>query len=88
MVVASTYQSAPLMLWYCLIQALHTYVYPYFASHFGKQLRVLDHSFLVSTPMGESLCIQSVFRSCVVSVNEVDTLADLTLLEMIDLMSS
>ena len=57
---------------------------PYFASRFGKQPVMLDQPFWVSTPMGEPLPVQLMFPSCIVSVNGVDTLADLMLLEMVD----
>ena len=43
---------------------------------------MLDHPFWVS--MGEHLNVQLMFPSCIVSVNGVDTLADLMLLEMVD----
>ena len=62
----------------------HSYVSPYFASHFGKQLVMLDNPFWVSTPMGEPLIVQLMLPLCVVNVNGVDTLADLMLLEMMD----
>ena len=62
----------------------HSYVSPYFASRFGKQPSMLNHLFWVSTPMGEPLNVQLMFPSCIVSVNGVDTLADLMLLEMVD----
>ena len=62
----------------------HSYVSPYFAFHFCKQPVMLDHPFWVNTLMGESLMFQLMFLSCIVSVNEVGTLADLMLLEMMD----
>ena len=72
-------------LMYCLIQALHIHMCPpYFASHFDEQLLILDHLFWVSTLMGESLMVQLIFPSCVISVNGVDTPTDLILLEMMD----
>ena len=61
-----------------------SYVSPYFASCFGKQPVMLNHPFWVSTPMGEPLNVQLMFPSWIVSVNGVDALADLTLLEMVD----
>ena len=61
----------------------YSYVSLYFASHFGKQPVMLDHSFWVSTPMGETLNVQLMFPSYIVSVNGVDTLANLMLLEIV-----
>ena len=62
----------------------YSYISPYFASRFSEPPTRLDSPFLVSTPMGQSLIVQVVFRSCVVSVCGIDTLVDLMLLEMID----
>ena len=62
----------------------HSYVSPYFASHFNQQPVLLDHLFWVGTPMGESLMVQLIFPSYSVSINGVDTIANLLLLEMMD----
>ena len=62
----------------------HSYMSQYFVSHFGRQLVILDHLFCVSTPTGECLMVLMMFLSYIVSVNGVDTLADLMLLEMMD----
>nr|XP_025678831.1 uncharacterized protein LOC112778757 [Arachis hypogaea] len=59
----------------------YSYVSPYLASHFDKQPELLSHPFHVGTPLGVSMVVGVVYRSCVVRINMVDTLADLILLE-------
>ena len=63
---------------------MQSYVSPYFASNFVEQPILLDHLVWISTLMRESLMVQLVFQPCVVSINGVNTLADLMVLEMID----
>ena len=64
--------------------SMHSYMSSYFVSRFGGQLVILDHLFCVSTPTGECLIVLLMFPSYIISVNGVDTLADLMLLEMMD----
>ena len=45
---------------------------------------MLDHPFLVSTLIGESLMVQFMFPLCIVGVNGFETIANLMLLEMMD----
>ncbi|XP_052113917.1 uncharacterized protein LOC110278045 [Arachis duranensis] len=59
----------------------YSYVSPYLASRFDKQPKLLSHPFHVGTPLGVSTMVRVVFRSCVVRINTVETLADLILLE-------
>ena len=56
----------------------------FFVSHFGKSPVSINHPFGVSMETEEALLVQLVFKSCVVSVNGMDTLVDLILLEMIE----
>ena len=65
-------------------RSMHSYVFLYFASLFSEPPTKLASSFWVGTSMGQSLIVQVVFRSCVVSVCGINTLVDLMLLEMID----
>ena len=62
----------------------HSYMSSYFAFHFSGQPMILDHPFWVSTPMGKSLMVQLIFPPCIVSVIGMDTLANLLLLEVFD----
>lgn len=64
--------------------SMHSYTSPYFASSFSEQPVMLDHPFWVNTLIGESLMIQLLFQSCIVSMDGVDTLANLMLLEIIE----
>ncbi|XP_072064475.1 uncharacterized protein [Arachis hypogaea] len=59
----------------------YSYVSPHLASRFDKQHELLSHPFHVGTPLGVSMVVRVVFRSCVVRINTVETLADLILLE-------
>ncbi|XP_072081185.1 uncharacterized protein [Arachis hypogaea] len=59
----------------------YSYVSPHLASRFDKQPELLSHSFHVGTPLGVSTVVRVVFRSCVVRINAIETLADLILLE-------
>ena len=45
---------------------------------------MLDPPFWVNTLMGESLMAQLMLQLCIVSVNGIDMLANLMLLEMMD----
>nr|XP_033509854.1 uncharacterized protein LOC117274634 [Nicotiana tomentosiformis] len=64
--------------------ATHSYVSSYFALRFGSQPELLNDPFLVSTPVGESLLAEYVYRACRIRVEGRDTLADLIVLDMID----
>ena len=55
-----------------------------FASRFGKSPVLLNHPFWVSTLTEGALLVQLMFKSCVVSMNSMDTLANLMLLEMVE----
>lgn len=65
-------------------ESTHSYVSPQFAKHYASNLDKLDDAFLVATPMGESLLVEYVYRSCEVFVAGRDTLVDLTILDMIN----
>ena len=62
----------------------HSYVSPYFATQFGKQPVLLDHPFHVSTPVGDSLLVEYVFKSYLITVDGRETVADLIVLDMLD----
>ena len=57
---------------------------PLFASRLGEPLVLLYPPFWVSTPTEGALLVQSVFKSYVISMNRMDTLTNLMLLEMVD----
>ncbi|XP_070017017.1 uncharacterized protein [Nicotiana sylvestris] len=61
-----------------------SYVTPYFAINLGLEPEQLSESFLVSTPIGESVKVTRVYRGCIVSVQGRNTKADLIELEMVD----
>lgn len=60
----------------------HSYVLTLFAKYFTKELIKLERPFLVSTSMGETLLVELGYRSYGVSVEEIDTVVDLMLLDM------
>ncbi|XP_070056831.1 uncharacterized protein [Nicotiana tomentosiformis] len=57
----------------------HSYVSSYFILRFSRQPELLNDPFLVSTPVGESLLAEYVYRACQIQVEGRDTLADLIL---------
>jgi len=63
----------------------YSYVSSLFAKKFSRDPEMLDREVIVSTPMGDSLCVKYVYKSCPVVVQGREMLADLMVLEMIDL---
>ncbi|XP_070005608.1 uncharacterized protein [Nicotiana sylvestris] len=71
---------------YALIDPASTlsYVTPFVAMEFGKELEQLHEPFSVSTPVGGSILATRIYRRCVVTVCGRDTRADLIELGMVD----
>ncbi|XP_075101186.1 uncharacterized protein LOC142176769 [Nicotiana tabacum] len=61
-----------------------SYISPFIASKWDREPELLHKSFEVSTPMGESVVVRRVYRSCDVKIHDRHTLADLHELEMVD----
>ncbi|XP_075076642.1 uncharacterized protein LOC142163271 [Nicotiana tabacum] len=59
-----------------------SYISPFVASKWDREPKLLQQSFEVSTPMGESVVVRRVYRSCDVKIHDRHTLADLHELEM------
>ena len=62
----------------------HSHVSIYFASRFRGPPEPLDQPFWFDTLMGESLLVNFVYRSCVVTVNGKDFIVDLIVLDLVD----
>ncbi|XP_070041226.1 uncharacterized protein [Nicotiana tomentosiformis] len=66
----------------------HSCTYSYVSSYFARYLDMpndsLDMLFYVSTPVGDSIMVDYVYRSCVVTIRGNETKVDLLLLSMID----
>ena len=62
----------------------YSYVSTYFASDIEGVCEPLDVPICVSTPVGESLVVDRVYRGCVVVFEGRETQADLILLDMLD----
>ncbi|XP_070018135.1 uncharacterized protein [Nicotiana sylvestris] len=62
----------------------HSYMSTYFALRFSRHPKLLNDPFLVSTPVGESLLAEYVYRACLIRVEGRDTLDDLIVLDMIN----
>ncbi|XP_070032522.1 uncharacterized protein [Nicotiana tomentosiformis] len=59
--------------------------YSYVSSYFASHLSVRHDSLVsVSTLTGDSIVVDWVYRSCVVTINDFDTIVDLLLLNMVD----
>ncbi|XP_070032780.1 uncharacterized protein [Nicotiana tomentosiformis] len=61
-----------------------SYVTPYVATSFGIESEQLHEPFSVSTPVGQSIMAVKIYRDCVVTVRDQDTMDDLIELGMID----
>ncbi|XP_070017218.1 uncharacterized protein [Nicotiana sylvestris] len=61
-----------------------SYISPFVANKWDREPELLHKSFEVSTPMGESVIVRRVYRSCDVKIHDRHTLADLHELEMVD----
>ncbi|XP_049390047.1 uncharacterized protein LOC125854509 [Solanum stenotomum] len=61
-----------------------SYVSVYFAPRLGMRSESLAEPVHVSTPVGESLVVDQILRSCLVTIQGCDTRVDLILLVMVD----
>ncbi|XP_070045198.1 uncharacterized protein [Nicotiana tomentosiformis] len=71
---------------YALIDPCSTlsYVTPYVAMEFGIEQEQLHEPFSISTPVGESIVVVRVYRDCVVTACDRDTMADFIELGIVD----
>ena len=60
------------------------FVNPYIAMNYDILPKQLFESFSVSTPVGECILDERVYRDCTISINHKSTLTDLVELDMID----
>ncbi|XP_070039765.1 uncharacterized protein [Nicotiana tomentosiformis] len=61
-----------------------SYVTPYVAMEFGIELEQLYEPFSVSTSVGESILVARVYRDCVVTLRDRNTVSDFIELRMVD----
>ena len=61
-----------------------SYVYSTFANGLNLHCELLDMPICVSTPVGEFVIVEKVYRSCLVTFVGSNTLVDLVVLEMVD----
>ncbi|KAH0679012.1 hypothetical protein KY284_020097 [Solanum tuberosum] len=61
-----------------------SFVTPYVAMNFDVHPEQLLEPFSVSTPVGESILAERVYRDCTISVNHKSTMANLVELDMVD----
>ncbi|XP_070010305.1 uncharacterized protein [Nicotiana sylvestris] len=62
----------------------YSYVSSYLSLHLGVSRDSLSSPIYVSTPMGDSLIVDHVYRSCLIDHSGFETRADLLLLSMVD----
>ncbi|WP_368738576.1 hypothetical protein [Corynebacterium parakroppenstedtii] len=62
----------------------YSYVSSYFSSDFDLLCDCMPIPIHVSTPVGEPLVVDRVYRSCLVSLAGYDTWVDMIILEMVD----
>ena len=65
-------------------RSTHFYMSSYFSLRYGRQPEILNHHFLVYTPVGNSLFVKYEHRDCYIRVEGRDTQAKLIVLDMID----
>ncbi|KAH0776360.1 hypothetical protein KY290_007771 [Solanum tuberosum] len=61
-----------------------SFVTPYVANKFDALPERLGEPFCISTPIGESILVERVYRDCPVSINHKSTMAVLVELDMVD----
>ena len=61
-----------------------SYVSSAFATGLNLNCEFLDMPIRVSTPVGESVIVEKVYRSCLVTFVGINTHVDLVILEMVD----
>ncbi|XP_060216698.1 uncharacterized protein LOC132644138 [Lycium barbarum] len=61
----------------------YSYVSPFYAACLERVLDYIDAPFLVSTPVGESIVVDRVYRDCIVSIQSTETLVNLHELQMV-----
>ncbi|KAJ1431582.1 Retrotransposon gag domain [Sesbania bispinosa] len=64
--------------------ATHSFVSLSFATQLGKSPSSLDETLAVTTPVGEILLADCVYRSCVISIGGKELFANLIALDMVD----
>ncbi|XP_070022984.1 uncharacterized protein [Nicotiana sylvestris] len=62
----------------------YSYLSSYFASYLGMPRDSLSAHVYVSTPVGDSIIVDRVYRSCAVIIGTLDTSVDLLQLDMVD----
>ncbi|XP_070045998.1 uncharacterized protein [Nicotiana tomentosiformis] len=62
----------------------YSYVSSYFASYLVVPNDSLSASVCVSTPMGDSVMVDHIYHSCVVTIGSLETSVDLLFLDMVD----
>ncbi|XP_070024834.1 uncharacterized protein [Nicotiana sylvestris] len=62
----------------------YSYVSSYFAPYLGVAQDSLSSRVYVSTPVGDSLAVDRIYRSCLVTIHGFETKADLLLLHTVD----
>lgn len=62
----------------------HSFISPCFASRLGKDRVMREEQLVVSTPLRDVFVAEWEYRSCVVWVNDKDTLVNLVVLKTLD----
>lgn len=65
-------------------ESTYSYISSYYALWLDLISDLLSVPWRISTPLGDSLVMDRVFISCVVIVSDVDTYADLIILDMLN----
>ncbi|XP_070014510.1 uncharacterized protein [Nicotiana sylvestris] len=64
--------------------SVYSYVSFYFASYLVVSHDSLNAPIYVSTPVGDSIIVDRVYHSCVLTIGSLETSVDLLLLDMVD----
>lgn len=62
----------------------YSHVSPYFALFLERRIETLIKPYIITTPVGETLLVDKVYKECVISVQGKDTIVYLHVLPIID----
>ena len=63
----------------------HSFISSTTASHLHQSPGVLEKDLVVSTPLGECVIVQTVYRDCAIQINTVEFPADLIVFPLLEL---
>lgn len=62
----------------------HSFIMEYFARHADCLPSTLDFGLAICTPLGKTMSVEFIFKSCIIEIDDVELLADLVVLDIRD----